>query len=79
MEVSHRIALQYDDVILLHLRSKEITGIHKSCIPHSRATTKCKPVYIQMSPGKVVHIKHAQRFDLRLKSLIMIDRNHCSL
>ena len=35
-------------VTLSHLRSKEIS-IHKPCIPHftdSRATTKCKPVYI---------------------------------
>ena len=32
------------NVTLSHLRSKEVTGIHKSCIPHSRDTTKCKPV-----------------------------------
>ena len=31
-----------------HLRSKEFISIHKPCIPHSRDTTKCTPVYIQM-------------------------------
>ena len=38
-------------VTLSHLRSKEITGIHKPCIPHSNdssATTEYKPVCIQM-------------------------------
>ena len=57
----------------------QIKGIHKPCIPHStdsRATTKCELVYIQMQPGKVVHIKHAQHFELRLKSLILIDYNY---
>ena len=41
----------YAYVTLLHLRSKEITGIHKPCIPHSNdsnATTEYKPVCIQM-------------------------------
>ena len=36
---------------LSHLRSKEITGIHKPCIPHSNdsgATTEYKLVCIQM-------------------------------
>ena len=45
------------NVTLSHLRSKEITSIHKPCIPHStdsRATTKCKLVYIRILPGKVV-------------------------
>ena len=39
------------NVTLSHLRSKEITSIHKPCIPHStdsRAITKCKLVCIQM-------------------------------
>ena len=38
-------------VTLSHLRSKEITGIHKPCIPHSNdssAITEYKPVCIQM-------------------------------
>ena len=38
-------------VALSHLRSKEITGIHKLCIPHSNdssATTEYKPFCIQM-------------------------------
>ena len=38
-------------VTLSHLRSKEITGIHKPCIPHSNdssATTEYKLVCIQM-------------------------------
>ena len=38
-------------VTLSHLRSKEITGIHKPCMPHSNdssATTEYKPVCIQM-------------------------------
>ena len=38
-------------VTLSHLRSKEITGTHMPCIPHSNdssATTKYKPVCIQM-------------------------------
>ena len=38
-------------VTLSHLRSKEITGIHKPCIPHSNdssTTTEYKPVCIQM-------------------------------
>ena len=34
---------------------------------------------VNMQPGKVVYIKHAQHFDLRLKSLIMIDHNSRSL
>ena len=41
----------YIHVTLSHLRSKEITGIHKPCIPHSNdssATTEYKPVCIQM-------------------------------
>ena len=41
----------YIYVTLSHLRSKEITGIHKPCIPHSNdssATTEYKPVCIQM-------------------------------
>ena len=41
----------YGYVTLSHLRSKEITGIHKPCIPHSNdssATTEYKPVCIQM-------------------------------
>ena len=46
--------MQLSNVSLSHLRSKEITSIHKSYIPHSRATTKCKLVCIQMLPGKVV-------------------------
>ena len=68
------------NVTLSHLRSKEITGTHKSCIPNSRATTKCKPVYMHSDVArKVVHIKHVQHFDLRLKSLIMNDHDHRSL
>ena len=42
--------LQLLNVTLSHLRSKEITGIHKPCIPHSNdssATTEYK-VCIQM-------------------------------
>ena len=56
-------------VTLSHLSSKESMRIHKPCILHSRHTTKCTPVYIQMYPKKVVHIKGTQHFDLR-KSLI---------
>ena len=40
-----------EHVTLSHLRSKEITGIHKPCTPHSNdssATTEYKPVCIQM-------------------------------
>ena len=43
--------ITYIHVTLSHLRSKEITGIHKPCIPHSNdssATTEYKPVCIQM-------------------------------
>ena len=39
------------NLTLSHLRSKEITGVHKPCIPHSndsRAKTEYKPVYFQM-------------------------------
>ena len=32
-------------VTLSHLRSKEFISIHKPCIPNSRDTTKCTPVY----------------------------------
>ena len=35
-------------VTLSHLRSKEINGINKPCIPHSNDTTEYKPVCIQM-------------------------------
>ena len=43
--------IMYIYVILSHLRSKEITGIHKPCMPNSNdssATTEYKPVCIQM-------------------------------
>ena len=35
-------------VTLSHLRSKEINGIIKPCIPHSNDTTEYKLVCIQM-------------------------------
>ena len=53
-------------VTLSHLRSKEITGMHKPCIPHSNdssATTEYKPICIH---GDVVIIKCSHHFDLRL-------------
>ena len=46
-----RLDFVTSDITLPHLRSKEITGIHKPCIPHSNdssATTEYKPVCIQM-------------------------------
>ena len=49
-----------DYVTLSHLRSKEITGIHMPCIPHSNdssATTEYR---------NVVDIKCTHHFDLRL-------------
>ena len=51
--------VRINNVTLLHLRSKEPKRIHKPYIPLSRDTTKCTPVYIQMYPGKVLHIKDA--------------------
>ena len=49
--VCMHVCTMYIYVTLSHLRSKEITGIHKPCIPHSNdfsATTEYKPVCIQM-------------------------------
>ena len=46
--------LYYCNVTSSHLRLKEFINIHKPCIPHSRDTTKCTPVYIQMQHRKVV-------------------------
>ena len=43
--------------------------MHESCVPHSRDRTKCTLVYIQIYPRKIVHIKHAQHFDLRPKTI----------
>ena len=40
--------LQLLHVTSSHLRSKEFISIHKVCIPHSKDTTKCTLVYIQM-------------------------------
>ena len=33
--------------------------------------TKCTPVYIQMYPGKIVHIKDAKHFDLKVFDLVV--------
>ena len=44
----HTVIIQLPNVTSSHLRSKELISIHKSCIPHSRDTIKCTPVYIQM-------------------------------
>ena len=52
----------------------------KFCIRISEySNIRLSPIYITCSLGKWLHIKHSQHFDLRLKSLIMIDHNHCSL
>ena len=40
--------LQHINVTFSHLRSKEFISVHKSCVPHSRDTTECTLVYIQM-------------------------------
>ena len=59
---------------LSHLGSMEPMRLHSSCTPHPPGLqlAKCKPVY---SLGKRC-IKRAQHFDLKLKSLIMIDHNY---
>ena len=56
-------------VILSHLRSKEIIGMPKPCIPHfndSSATTEYILVYIQMFLGNVVDMRCSLHFDFRL-------------
>ena len=50
--------LTYQNVTLSHLRSKEITGIHKPCIPHSNdssATTEYKPDVTRERGGHQVY------------------------
>ena len=45
------IILQQHYVTLLHLKSKEITGVHMPCVPHSNdswATTEYQRVYVEM-------------------------------
>ena len=72
-------------VTLSHLRSKEITSIHKPCIPHSNDSMatllqlNVKRFTFRCSLGKLCIIKHAQYFDLRVKSFIIVDHNHRSL
>ena len=56
-----------------HLRSKEFISIHKSCVPHSRDTTKYTHTGVHSDVAQEsVHIKQAQHFDPSLKSLICV-------
>ena len=57
------------NVTLSHLRAKEIIGIRKPCIARSNdssATTKHKPLHIQMLHRNVVDINGTLCFDPRL-------------
>ena len=68
----HTYIHTYIHTTLSHLRSKEITSIHKPCIPHStdsRATTNNVNWFTFRCSWESGY------FDLRLKSLIMIDHN----
>ena len=58
-------------VTLSHLRSKEFKRIHLPCIPQHRETSKCKLVYIEMYPRKVVVFPKKQATFIKARVALM--------
>ena len=49
----HGMHITIKHVTLSHLRSKEITDMHKPCIPHFNAATEYVSLFMGESKGKV--------------------------